>query len=476
VSKGGVPDSEAAGRTLRLVLVVTVLAALLVQGAAALAVPGPRDVAQLTARAKEVQAQLDAQYAAIERLTEQLNETTDRQAGLERQLQGLRRQQGEVQADLAKAQGQLDAQVRAAYMAGPAYVVGELVGSPDLAEALNRLPLQRSVLEAHAATLDHVRQAKASLDSVKAQISGALAEQQRLAARLTAQRAGLKTLTDQLETTLHQMDAELAGALTNAQRLDESARRAAFQAFAAGAHGSLGSAYYQAGAAAQRAVQFALAHLGDPYLWGATGPSRFDCSGLTWAAYRAAGVAIPRVARAQWGAGPHLDVASLIPGDLVFFADDVTNPATIHHVGMYIGGGLMIHAPHTGAVVSVASVWRSGYIGAVRVVPANPKPGTSPPPTFVIPPGTTPPPPSMTTRPPTTTPPKTTTPRTTSPPTTRPPTTTRAPTTTKPPTTTGAPTTTAGAATTARAPTTTTRAATSAGAPGEPPTTAGSAP
>jgi peptidoglycan DL-endopeptidase CwlO len=231
---------------------------------------------------------------------------------------------------------------------------------------------------------------------------------------------------------------------------------------------------------ARAAVRWALAQLGDPYRWGATGPDTFDCSGLTSSAYRAAGVSIPRVSRAQWGAGPHVQLANLLPGDLVFFADNPLDPATIHHVGMYIGNGLMVHAPHTGDVVRVASVWREGYVGATRIVPGVITPGLpGPPPTAPPPTSPTPPtPPPMTTSPPTTAKPAP------APPTTRPPTstskpttTTRAATTTSGATTTTAPPTTAAAATTTEAPTTTaaedapttTAAATTAAA--EPPAT-----
>jgi cell wall-associated NlpC family hydrolase len=84
------------------------------------------------------------------------------------------------------------------------------------------------------------------------------------------------------------------------------------------------------------------------------------------AAYRSAGVWLPRVSRAQWGAGPHVGLGSLAPGDLVFFARNPGNPGTIHHVGMYIGGGAMIEAPYSGASVRVASIGRRDYIGAVR--------------------------------------------------------------------------------------------------------------
>jgi cell wall-associated NlpC family hydrolase len=109
-----------------------------------------------------------------------------------------------------------------------------------------------------------------------------------------------------------------------------------------------------------------MAQIGKPYLWGAAGPSAYDCSGLMLAAYRSAGIYLPRVSRAQWSAGPHVGLGDLAPGDLVFFAYNTGAPSTIHHVGMYVGGGAMVEAPYTGARVRTASIGRRDYIGAVR--------------------------------------------------------------------------------------------------------------
>jgi hypothetical protein len=110
------------------------------------------------------------------------------------------------------------------------------------------------------------------------------------------------------------------------------------------------------------AVAFALGQVGKPYRWGATGPSSYDCSGLTSAAYRVAGVSLPRVSRRQYGAGRHVRLADLAAGDLVFYANKPGDPATIHHVGLYLGGGRMVEAPHTGVPVRIASIWRSGLL------------------------------------------------------------------------------------------------------------------
>ncbi|MFG2084628.1 NlpC/P60 family protein [Spirillospora sp. NPDC048824] len=119
--------------------------------------------------------------------------------------------------------------------------------------------------------------------------------------------------------------------------------------------------------AAARAIAYARAQLGKPYVWGATGPRAFDCSGLTYAAYRAAGISIPRVSGAQWRHGPHVPNGREQPGDLVFFnsgpGTSTNNPG---HVGLVIGGGKMVAAPHTGTVVQVQSYRRSTLLGFTR--------------------------------------------------------------------------------------------------------------
>ncbi|WTW98193.1 bifunctional lytic transglycosylase/C40 family peptidase [Streptomycetaceae bacterium NBC_01309] len=124
------------------------------------------------------------------------------------------------------------------------------------------------------------------------------------------------------------------------------------------------------GSSPQVAITFARAQLGTPYVWGGDGPAEggFDCSGLTRAAYAAAGITIPRVAHDQYAAGPKVPYgAPLLPGDLVFYG----TAANIHHVGLYIGDGLMIDAPRPGALVRQTRFRWVGddYYGATR--PSN---------------------------------------------------------------------------------------------------------
>lgn len=119
------------------------------------------------------------------------------------------------------------------------------------------------------------------------------------------------------------------------------------------------------------AIAYAQSKLGTPYLWGGDGRAeqggRFDCSGLTKAAYESVGITLPRIANDQYNAGPHPRRSELLPGDLVFFSDDPTDSRAIRHVGIYVGGGYMINAPRPGAVIRFDPIDTPDYFGATRV-------------------------------------------------------------------------------------------------------------
>ncbi|WP_269069552.1 C40 family peptidase [Actinomycetospora endophytica] len=126
---------------------------------------------------------------------------------------------------------------------------------------------------------------------------------------------------------------------------------------------------------AKTAIDFAVAASGKPYVWGATGPSSYDCSGLMLRAFQAAGVVLPRVARDQYGAGAHVPVAQAQPGDLLFWAYDSSDPDTIHHVALYLGDGKIMEAQQTGVPLAVRPV----SFTEKGMVPLATRPGTAPP-------------------------------------------------------------------------------------------------
>jgi len=179
----------------------------------------------------------------------------------------------------------------------------------------------------------------------------------------------------------------LAGELARAKE-HEAARQAARQAaLAAAAEATAARAAAAAGSGAEGptrapswawssgatgtqgdiAANWALTQLGKPYRWGATGPDSYDCSGLTMQAWAHAGVQLLHYTGYQWDEGPHVPLGQLRRGDLLFYATKTSDPGTIHHVGIYLGRGIMVDAPYTGAFVRIDSIYApGGLIGAVR--------------------------------------------------------------------------------------------------------------
>ena len=119
-------------------------------------------------------------------------------------------------------------------------------------------------------------------------------------------------------------------------------------------------------------ISFAYSKIGTPYQWGGDGGNGYyDCSGFTLRAYQQAGVHLPRTSRQQYLASPRVAQGELQPGDLLFWAHDLGDPGTIHHVAIYLGRDAegvdwMIDAPHTGATIQVRRAYWTGYIGASR--------------------------------------------------------------------------------------------------------------
>lgn len=192
---------------------------------------------------------------------------------------------------------------------------------------------------------------QAQLKAAKADVQTKLGAAQKLLNSLTAQeKARLAALEAQQEAEARKKAAALAA--------QEKAKAKAAQAQQASSPSKTTTPVNAS--VADKAIAFARDQLGDPYVWGATGPDSWDCSGLTQAAYRAAGVTLPRTTGEQVDVGSRVSESNLQPGDLIFFYSDHS------HVGIYIGGGEMIHAPHTGTVVKIAPITEMPFYGAVR--------------------------------------------------------------------------------------------------------------
>jgi cell wall-associated NlpC family hydrolase len=203
---------------------------------------------------------------------------------------------------------------------------------------------------------------------LKLAVQAAVARQQ---AYVLASRAKRNSLASQLaDAQAHA--AALRSARQAALAAEASAAAAKAATAAGGAEGptAVPSWARSSGAPASQgdvAANWALTQLGKPYQWGAAGPGSYDCSGLTMEAWAHAGVSLLHYTGYQWEEGPHVPLDELQRGDLLFYATNNSDPSTIHHVGIYIGNGMMVDAPYTGAFVRIDSIYQPGIpIGAVR--------------------------------------------------------------------------------------------------------------
>ncbi|MGW3800598.1 NlpC/P60 family protein [Streptomyces clavifer] len=216
-------------------------------------------------------------------------------------------------------------------------------------------------------SLETLTESQATLRSSKQQVQNKLAEARTLLSKLTAEeKARLAELERKKEAEAERKAEELARQQAAAAKAKAEADRAAEEEASAGetdsGTGTGSGTGSDSGYAskADKVLSFARAQIGKPYVWGATGPSSYDCSGLTQAAWKAAGVDLPRTTWDQVKVGTRVATADLQPGDLVFFYDDIS------HVGIYKGDGMMIHAPKPGANVREESIYSMPIYGSVR--------------------------------------------------------------------------------------------------------------
>ncbi|MEU1467625.1 NlpC/P60 family protein [Streptomyces sp. NPDC005761] len=300
----------------------------------------------------QVKAEVDRLYREAEVATEQYNGAKVKAAATARSVDALRDEAARRTERLNTAREALGSYAAAQYRSGGLDPAVQLALSSDPDQYLRRASYVERAGERRATEVRTVQRQVADVAQVRAEAAGQLTE-------LASRQAALK----KHKATVR---AKLADARQLLARLSP-AERAAYDASEGGrgdAHADRSAPRGTAqapNARAAEAVAFAYTALGKPYVWGATGPSSFDCSGLTQAAWRSAGVSLPRTTYTQIDAGRRVSRSELAPGDLVFFYSGVT------HVGLYIGNGRMIHAPRPGAPVRVAPIDQMPFAGATRV-------------------------------------------------------------------------------------------------------------
>ncbi|AYC39104.1 C40 family peptidase [Streptomyces griseorubiginosus] len=212
-------------------------------------------------------------------------------------------------------------------------------------------------------SLQSLTETQSDLRTAKATVQKKLADARELLSELTArEKARLAAIEKAKQETAARKAAELARQQAAAEKAAQGAGQETGRQESTPGTGTSTATDPSYATRAAKALAFARAQIGKPYVWGATGPGSYDCSGLTQAAWKAAGVTLPRVTYDQVNAGTTVSLADAQPGDLVFFYDGIT------HVGLYIGNGMMIHAPKPGAYVREESIYYDGESAIHSVV------------------------------------------------------------------------------------------------------------
>ncbi len=295
-----------------------------------------------TASVDQVRARVDALGEQMNAVVEQYNAVQERLGAAQQSRAQLRRRLAADQAELRGLQARIGRFAAAAYRQGgmPSPVMA-LLGAEDPAQSLARAQSLDVIGHHQADLIEQMRSVRHRVadaeDGARRAVEAAKALQREAAAK-----------KGRIEQMLQAQRAELAR-LQASQRARYFAERAQEASSWAALRGSYtGPASGRAGAA----VRFAYDQLGKPYVYGAAGPNSYDCSGLTMRAWEAGGVSLPHNAEMQQQSTRSVSPSDIQPGDLVFFG----SPA--YHVGIYIGGGKIIEAPHSGDVVKIIALSR----------------------------------------------------------------------------------------------------------------------
>jgi peptidoglycan DL-endopeptidase CwlO len=352
--------------------------------------PNP-SISSKQAQARAVLAQINEINSNMERARSAYDSATQQLHQIEGSLQLNTQRLKVARTSLDVAQARIANRLRALYMNGSGGGTVEiLLGAQNLDDLLNRIDAAKRVSRQDTEVLHQVRDFRQEIERRQQSLTSQRASQSKLVAQRAAERQAIEnqlSQANQLYSSIKDEIVKLKAEEARRQAIAAAQARARYAAYLEAQR----QAALQANAAAQAAsydppppsggllpdtgpppppsqygsvVGIALQYLGTPYVWGASGPGAFDCSGFTMFVYAQVGVSLPHNAAAQYSYGTPVSRDELEPGDLVFFDG-------LGHVGLYIGNGNFIHAPHTGDVVKISSLddswYAATYVGARRI-------------------------------------------------------------------------------------------------------------
>jgi cell wall-associated NlpC family hydrolase len=297
----------------------------------------------------QVKAQINTLQAKMDKIGQQYDAASQDYGSAQARLAQVQKQAASAQARYNAARAQLAQVAVSEYENSNQTSILGLLSSGNPANVLSQASLVLEVAGAHNEEATQYLTAAQTLASVTEQRQ----RTEQGIAQIRAQLAGQKTsLNKLLATSQATLDS-----LTTAQQAQVTADTIGGTPSSSGSGGSSGQPTYTGPTSTQadKAVAFAYAQLGKPYVYGATGPSSYDCSGLVQAAWAAAGVSIPRTTFEDWDSLPHIPVSQMVPGDLIIYDGE-------GHVAIYVGNGYIIDAPHTGAFVERVPYNESWYV------------------------------------------------------------------------------------------------------------------
>ena len=294
---------------------------------------------------EDVREKVDRLYQQAEVASERFNDARILRDRLQQDLASVKADEVAQKAVVDRIESAVDGAIAAQYEGQALSATGQMAITEDPASFLNQLTTLSAYNDVQSDTLASYDRAQEALDIRRDAVADRTSE--------------LAGVTRRLEKEKAEVESKLAEAKATLAKLEDEEMRKYLAAVSAGENVAIPKV--SASGRAGLAVKFAMSQLGDPYVWAAAGPNSWDCSGLTMMAWAAAGVSLPHSSRMQSGMGSPVSIGALQPGDLVFYYSPVS------HVAMYIGGGKIVHAPHSGANVEVADLHRMPITGARRM-------------------------------------------------------------------------------------------------------------